>query len=173
MTWQPPSRQGHRKNCLCGDLRAIVASGPVVWKASKTSYSKIYTTFLAKGKLKKIMLSFWSNHLTKIWRSKIFLMLSWKIYLFAITPQFHPALQKNVCFPWERIFCVRNVAEWQTNILKCCCFCLPIKVKLFGITRVAIFCLLQSVNEFCFSWLNLIGYGTVRLVLARRTRTRS
>ena len=32
---------------------------------------------LAKGKLKKIMLrSFWSNHLTKIWKRKIFLMLS-------------------------------------------------------------------------------------------------
>ena len=28
----------------------------LVWKASKTSYFKIYTTSLAKGKLKKIML---------------------------------------------------------------------------------------------------------------------
>ena len=60
----------------------------------KTSYSKIYTTSLAQGKLKKILLrSFWSNHLTKIWKRKIFLMLSWKICLFAITPQSYPALQ--------------------------------------------------------------------------------
>jgi len=45
------------------------------------------------------------------------------------------------------------------------------KVKLSDITRVAIFCLLKSANRSCCSWLNLIGYGTTWLVLARLTRT--